>query len=134
MCRSHAYCAQGQGPQYFGAFCPVCSPLWDQARNYELDMPAARRAFEDLKYWIFGFARNSRNRERGVDYFADPSEKEEFWHLIKVFRRAPSAPPRERRSSPTSSHRVRISFSLFIIFKFAHAEVLTKFIRVKQLC
>ena len=104
LCRSHSFCAQG--PQYFGAYCPVCVDLWTSAKDYKENPAEASLAFDLLRKWIYGFARNSRNREKGQDYFADPEEKEDFLLLTQVFNRAPSAPPRDRRSSASSSHRV----------------------------
>ena len=84
----------------------MCTDLWARAIDYERDPSDAAIAFDHLRHWIYGFSRNSRNRERGQDYFADQREKQEFQRLTKVFRRAPSVPPRDRRSSISSSHRV----------------------------
>ena len=103
-CRTHAFCAQG--PQYYGSYCPTCNDLWARACNYKENPADAVEAFDLLHLWIQGYARNSRNRAKGQDYFADQEERSEFAALNRVFNRASSAPPRDRRSRVTSSHRV----------------------------
>ena len=72
FCRTHAYCARGG--QYHGALCSTCDELWERARD--LDNPDdAVTAFLQLKSWIEGFRRNSKNRPPGSDHFYDPQER-----------------------------------------------------------
>ena len=123
LCRSHSFCAQG--PQYFAAYCPICVDLWTRAQDYESNPADAYSAYELLRKWIYGFARNSRNRAKGQDYFADQEERDEFRRLTRVFSRAPSAPPRDRRSSSPASHRVSVCLSILLV-----SLLLTKFFLV----
>ena len=51
-------------------------------------------AFKQLRHWVQGFVKNSRNRHRGVDIFFEPSERQELEEIEVVLRTyAPTSPP-----------------------------------------
>ena len=105
-CRSHADCVQDL--RYYAAFCGVCQGLWSRAREYVDNKSDATEAFDQLLPWITGFAKNSKGRTPGTDFFIDPEEHREFIHLKSIFR------PKKRASSLDSSrssippHRVSL--------------------------
>ena len=107
LCRTHSFCAHG--PQYFGGFCADCEELWTRARNYESDPRSACLAWDILRRWVQGFIKNSKNRERGQDAFADMTEKAEFYSLNKIFKQFPEVSSRDSPLSPSSSHRVSVT-------------------------
>ena len=105
-CRTHAECANGR--QYRGAVCNICQRLWQRARRFPEDPGDARRAFMILDNWIAGFARNSRGRPKGVDYFSDPEERKEFETFRAVFKISRRESSQEGSSSSTLSKRVSV--------------------------
>ena len=90
LCHTHAQCARGF--QYWGAYCPICAELWDRARDYLNDPEDAMQAFRDLKLWVDGFIKNSRNRVKGDPIFVSKREKEEFDDLAVVFANIAAIP------------------------------------------
>ena len=118
-CRTHADCANGR--QYHVTFCGVCHSLWYKARDHIANPVEAREAFVLLQDWIAGFARNSKGRPKGVDYFSDFEERREFEHLRSVFQISRRASSMESSSSSILSQRVSVShlfncfYLLFIV-------------------
>ena len=61
-----------------------------------------------LNNWIAGFARNSRGRPKGVDYFSDPEERKEFETFRAVFKITRRESSLEGSTSSTLSKRVSV--------------------------
>ena len=78
LCRGHAYCARGY--QYFARPCVICEEVWERARDFD-EPEDAVRAFKALKYWIYGFRKNSRHRPKGQDHFYSQDERDAFQEL-----------------------------------------------------
>ena len=103
-CRTHAACANGR--QYYAGLCGVCHNLWHRARAYEENLEVASNSFALLQEWIGGFARNSKGRPKGVDYFSDPEERRDFERLRAVFKVTSRASSLDGSGSSIPSHRV----------------------------
>ena len=103
-CRTHAACANGR--QYYAGLCGHCHSLWQKARAYQDNPAGADEAFTLLQDWIGGFARNSKGRPKGVDYFSDIEERREFERLRTFFRGTSRSSSLDGSGSSAPSHRV----------------------------
>ena len=115
-CRTHAYCSREF--RYFAAPCVICQELWERAKD--IDSPVlATVAFDALEDWIAGFRRNSRHREKGVDYFFDPAEREAFQDLhalhtnLKIASQMDDPPLRNPLPSVSKSYKEFRFFAFF---------------------
>ena len=88
-CRTHALCSRER--RYYMATCDTCLDLLEQIREGET--PTAIRALRILKCWLKGFGRNSKNRSAGVDYFFDPSEREDIIEAYTMLSSRASVEP-----------------------------------------
>ena len=119
-CRTHADCARNG--LYYGAFCGICHSLWGRAREYEVNPVDASRAFDLLLVWTSGFAKNSKDRPPGTDFFADIEERRDFERLRSILKPRKRASSLDSRRSSVSSKRVSImeyffwGFFLFLLF------------------
>ena len=107
LCRGHAYCARG--PQYFSAPCAVCEDLWDRARD--LDRPQdAMAAFKALKYWIYGFRKNSRHRPKGLGHFYSEQERVDFQELNSIHANLQATADSDSHAASSKSKVRMLSF------------------------
>ena len=116
LCRAHSFCSLAGGSQYLAAPCLVCMDLFDRAED--LDEPEdAQHAYFGLYKWILGFRKNSRNRQRGQDHFANPDERSRFEAIHA--RHASSITPRDRDSSSPPLMQVSYESSLIVLVHYS---------------
>ena len=77
LCRAHSFCSLAGGSQYLANPCLVCQELFERAEDLD-DPDDAHQAYLGLYKWILGFRKNSRNRNKGQDHFADQNERSRF--------------------------------------------------------
>ena len=83
FCRRHSFCSYSEGAQYFAAPCFTCTELWERV-SQPSDPEDARIAWRGLSEWISGFRRNSRNRQKGQDFFKSPEERVRYERLHAI--------------------------------------------------
>ena len=96
----------------------ICEDLWE--RSADLDHPEeAMAAFDDLKWWIEGFRKNSRHRPKGLGYFHSADERARFQDLNAMQANlkdiAKEDNPSQDPSQPVVSGRFRSPVIVYII-------------------